>query len=81
MYFATFFRPSATDPTRLVEACGDRAVIILDGRCQSEHHPVAAKTCQERRYAAYQIHKGDSLLRTSHSSEVISPAFEQSPDA
>lgn len=62
MYFATFYQPSAIDKTKLIEGCGDRAVIILDGRWV-DHHQTAARVCRERGYLAYQLHKGQTLCR------------------
>lgn len=44
----------------LIPACGDRAVIILDGRVRSDtHHAIAEEECRKRGYKAYQIHKSE----------------------
>lgn len=78
MYFATFFQPSAIDPkNRIVEVCGDRGTIILDGRQHAgTHHAIAANTCRERKFVAYRLHKGESLNRVARSSEIyrVSPS-------
>lgn len=59
MYFATFYQPSAIQPDKLIEACGDRAIIILDGREHAAtHHSISAAECKKRGYKAYQLHKG-----------------------
>lgn len=69
MYFASFYQPSAIDPNQLIEACGDRAVIILDGREHAAtHHQISAIECRKRGYKAYQLHKGESFTRVSKSS-------------
>ena len=44
----------------LIPACGDRAVIILDGRVRSDtHHAIAEEECRKRGYKAYQLHKSE----------------------
>lgn len=69
MYFATFFQLSAVDAGKLIEACGDRAVIILDGRQHgAAHHQIAAEECRRRGYKAYRLHRGESFTRVSQSS-------------
>lgn len=68
MYFATFYQPSAIEPAKLVEACGDRAVVILDGRQHaSTHHAIAAQECRARGYRAYQLHTGATFTRVERS--------------
>lgn len=59
-YFAQFFTRSAIDQNRIVEACGDRGVIILDGRMSKQSMgEVAARECVKRGYVAWQVHQGD----------------------
>jgi hypothetical protein len=59
-YFAQFFQHSAIDNTKIIEACGDRSVIILDGRISKETmRELAAKECSKRGYVAWQIHRGN----------------------
>lgn len=68
MHFATFFQKSAwpVGSSELVEACGDRATIVLDGReSQSAHERIAREECQKRGYVAWQLHKGDSFTRAN----------------
>lgn len=56
--FAQFFHKSATGEN-LIPACGDRAVIILDGRESAENrNQVAADECRRRNFLAYQIMRG-----------------------
>ena len=62
MIYAQFYTKSAIDPDRIIEACGDRAVIILDGRnSRSTHNAVARDECKKRGYIGYTIHKGDGF--------------------
>ena len=73
MKYVRFFQKSATTPHRLIEACGDRAVVILDGReATRSHHEIAREECEKRGYLAYQLHKGDNFLRSQAYSPVIS---------
>ena len=59
-YFAQFFTRSAIDSNRIIEACGDRSVIILDGRCSKQWMgETASAECAKRGFVAWQIHKGD----------------------
>lgn len=64
MIFAQFYQKGTTG--KLIEACGDRAVIILDGR-RSQHYnmAVAAETCAKRKYIGYALFRGDSFTRCS----------------
>ena len=73
MRYAQFFQKSATTPYRLIEACGDRAVVILDGReLTRSHHAIAREECEKRGYLAYQLFKGDGFVRSQPYSPVIS---------
>ena len=73
MYWVQFFQKSATTPHRLIEACGDRAVVILDGReATRSHNAIAREECEKRGYLAYQLHKGDGFTRSRPYSPVIS---------
>lgn len=59
-YYAQFWQHSAIDKTRIIEACGDRAVIILDGRCSKQWMgQIAAEECKKRGFVAWQIHAGN----------------------
>ena len=49
-----------------IEACGDRAVIILDGRCSHKWMgDIAALECKHRGYVAWRIFKGESFTRSA----------------
>lgn len=72
MLFAQFWQPSAIDQTKIVEACGDRAVIILDARFnQKANMQLSESECAKRGYTAYQWHKGDSFTRSTPQGPVI----------
>ena len=59
-YFAQFFIRSAIDQNKIVEGCGDRSVIILDGRITKKlMGEISAQECQKRGFVAWQIHEGD----------------------
>ena len=71
MHYAQFFQQSALNKGELIEATGDRSVIILDGRESSTtHHMLAKKAAEARGYQAYQLMRGDSLLRSSPASPI-----------
>ena len=73
MKFVQFFQKSATTPYRLIEACGDRAVVILDGREKNtSHHEIAREECEKRGYLAYQLFKGDGFVRSQPYSPIVS---------
>ena len=61
--FAQFWQLSTGLPLSKPEpihACGDRAVIILDGRNTSDAwHAIAADEAKKRGYIGYTIHKGE----------------------
>jgi hypothetical protein len=73
MKYVQFFQKSATTPHRLIEACGDRAVVILDGRESGQSHSsIAREECEKRGYLAYQLFKGDNFLRSKPYSPIVS---------
>mgnify|MGYP003442407164 CR=1 FL=1 len=64
MLYAQFLTKSAISES-LVEACGDRAVIILDGRYSTATNgEIAAKECAKRGYLAWSIYQGDTFTRS-----------------
>ena len=74
MYYAQFFQravwPVGTD--KIIEACGDRSVIILDGReSRNAHHEIADTECTKRGYIGYQLLKGETFTRSSPISEIV----------
>ena len=69
MLFATFYQhPVNYGQADLspIEACGDRAVIILDGRSkQADHVAIAHNECVKRGYVGFALHKGDTFTRST----------------
>lgn len=64
MYYAQFYQRSAVGD-EIIEACGDRSVIILDGRCSKQWMgETAAAECKRRGYLAWRIFKGDAFTRS-----------------
>lgn len=71
MYFAQFFRRGVITGD-LIEAVGDRSVIILDGReSLGAHHDIAADECSKRGFAAYQIRKGESFTNYTPITDMV----------
>ena len=65
MHYIQFYQPSAINPADLIEACGDRSVVILDGRLSRFHMGQIAQTeCERRKYAAWRIFRGESFTRS-----------------
>ena len=64
MYFAEFYIESAISD-RLIPACGDRSVYILDGRNTRDTQKKDAKKWARRHgFLAYRICKGESFTRS-----------------
>lgn len=70
MVFAQFYRRSTVDPAKLVEGCGDHAVVILDGRSPQRHQAWAREECHKRGYVAWQLMKGDRFTDARPISEI-----------
>lgn len=71
MIYAQFFQKSAIDPSKTIEACGDRSVIIIDGRLSTATiGEIAASECAKRGYIAWQIFKGDAFTRSKPVSQI-----------
>lgn len=67
MTYIQFHQPSALDKSKLIECCGDRGVIIYDGRmCIASILADAAIECSKRGYSGYQLFRGETFCR-SHS--------------
>lgn len=57
--FVQFYQKSATDNSKLIEALGDRSVIMLDGRFSIESHLVFCREeCARRQFAGFSINRG-----------------------
>jgi hypothetical protein len=68
MIYAQFYHYDLSG--NLVEACGDRSVVIIDARLKSRTiGELAAEECKKRGYIAWAIFKGESFtnsVRVSH---------------
>lgn len=76
MIYAQFFQRPATyahdGKPWLIEACGDRSVVIIDARLNPKTiGRIAATECAKRGYVAWQIFKGDAFTR----SKPVSPIW------
>jgi hypothetical protein len=71
MVYAQFFHESALDRTKLIPACGDRAVIILDARSPGYHAVWAKSECISRGFKAWQLNKGRSFTNSVPTSDII----------
>ena len=71
MLFAQFFQLPVSGPWNNhsdtpIEACGDRAVVILDGRHSlRDNAQIAATVAGDRGYVGYSIHKGETFTRSA----------------
>lgn len=60
------------DSKRLIEACGDRSVIQVDARLTDCNiRQIARDECIKRKYLAYQVLKGNSLLNAKPVSDIV----------
>jgi hypothetical protein len=58
---------------KLIEGCGDRSIIKLNGRqSQLTHEHLAEQECRNRNYIAWQLLKGHSLLQAKPVTRVAS---------
>ena len=65
MIYAQFYQKSAINDD-IIEACGDRSVIIIDGRLSRENiGKIAAHECERRGYMAWRIFRGETLNRSN----------------
>lgn len=59
MIYAEFWHPAANDPDRLIPACGDRAVVVIDARLRmGSIVRIAREECRKRGYQGYSLHRG-----------------------
>lgn len=71
MIFAQFFNRNVMDETKIIEGCGDRAVVIIDARLKPESiGQIAAQECEKRGYVAWQIFKGETFTRSAPVSQI-----------
>lgn len=64
MIFAQFYQKSCISD-EIIEATGDRSVVIIDGRLSNETiGKIAEKECIKRGYLAWSIFKGETFTRS-----------------
>ena len=64
MIFAEFYQYGCVNKDKLIPACGDRAVIILDGRHNlGDNANLAREECKKRGYKGFKICKGTNFVR------------------
>lgn len=62
MYFIQFYQTDLSG--KLAEACGDRSVIIYDGRVATRSvHAFAHEEAMKRGFEAYQLRRGATFSR------------------
>lgn len=80
MYYAQFYQMSVPNhwndyKEELIEACGDRSVIIIPNagnkKSLDEMRDIADKECRKRGYKAFSIHKGRSFLDSKELLKVL----------
>lgn len=74
MRYIQYFQHSVVDNTKLVETCGDRGVVILDGRYRISRAIEEGFECNGVRrpiYPAFQIFEGDSFTRSKAVTPII----------
>jgi hypothetical protein len=65
MLFAQFYQKSAIGP-EIIEACGDRSVIIYDARVHQELTIVdAVAECKKRGFVAFALFHGQTFTRST----------------
>ena len=65
MIYAQFYHPSCLDG-KPIEACGDRSVIILDGRQNRKTWKETAQTeCKKRGYIGWSLYSGETFTRST----------------
>ena len=71
MIFAEFYTRGLVSG-ELIPVCGDRSVVILDGRYLLEVNlDIAAYWCKHRNYDAFAICKGDSFTQSKKLTRII----------
>lgn len=71
-HMSTGFVPGSIPPQfddahkRPIEACGDRAVVVIDARLSAANiASIARAECVKRGYVGYRIFEGESFARSS----------------
>ena len=74
MIFAQFYQKSAIAPFGLIPVCGDRGVIILDGRKRVFFNTLLAMDeCKRRGYLGVQLFSGHSFTDNKELTAILEP--------
>ncbi len=70
MIYAQFYQRGVITGN-IIEACGDRSVIVLDGRnAPSTLGAIAESECKRRGFVAWRIFRGESFTRSAPVSQL-----------
>ncbi len=78
MVFVQYYRYGCITG-ELIQACGDRSIFILDGRNSLTtmiNDSIKANKLPDRKYPAFQIFKGDNLLRSYPINNIIKTEYK-----
>ena len=70
MIYVQFFQ-EPVGGGKLIEACGDRSVVILDARSPERHRGWARFECMSRGFKAWQLMKGPRFTDSQPISEIV----------
>lgn len=71
MYFATFYNISPVNG-KINEACGDRSVLLLDGRESTiRHRAHATQWAEKHNFVGFRLCKGESFNRVQIEGKLI----------
>ena len=77
MLYVQFFQKAATDASQVIEATGDRSVIVYDGRRAAPYWLTDAEDeCRKRGYVALQFFRGATFTRSNPCTRVF-PVTQQ----
>ena len=56
----------------LIPACGDRSVVIIDGRVTTDtQHDIARTTCKTNGFLAYRLMRGERFTTATPTTDII----------
>ncbi len=73
MYYIQYYH-KAVNSDKLIEACGDRSVVILDGRCNIEtmnYDAIHFNGLRRPHYDGYAILKGETFTRSTQLTDIM----------
>ena len=74
MRYVQYFTESTINKNKLIQACGDRSVVILDGRYRVSRcieNAIQFNGVRRPLYPAFQIWEGESLIRSKPITDII----------